>query len=229
MLSRRGAAQIVHANCLVESPYFSDGSVTTTPAIGISIGVYYSMTTDPPAFGGDRAADVVQMGSARRDELTRANLASEIFDQHYQRLVRVATFLLGNAAEAEDVVVDAFVASYAKLDKVEVPGAYLRTAVVNACRRRYKTRGRSTSFADLSVVTDGRLGVTTTDNGSVDSTLTAALRDLPERQRECVVLRYFELLTEDEIARQLGVSRNSVKTHVARGLAALTPILKELR
>ena len=48
-----------------------------------------------------------------------------------------------------------------------------------------------------------------------------ALRDLPARQRACLVLRYYDELGIDDIAATLGVSRNSVKTHLQRGLAAL--------
>ena len=48
-----------------------------------------------------------------------------------------------------------------------------------------------------------------------------ALRDLPRRQRACLVLRYYDELGIDDIATTLGVSRNSVKTHLQRGLAAL--------
>ena len=48
-----------------------------------------------------------------------------------------------------------------------------------------------------------------------------ALRDLPHRQRTCLVLRYYEELGIDDIAATMGISRNSVKTHLRRGLAAL--------
>jgi RNA polymerase sigma factor (sigma-70 family) len=48
-----------------------------------------------------------------------------------------------------------------------------------------------------------------------------ALRDLPHRQRACLVLRYYQELGIDEIAETLGISRNSVKTHLQRGLAAM--------
>ena len=48
-----------------------------------------------------------------------------------------------------------------------------------------------------------------------------ALRDLPHRQRNALVLRYYEELGIDDIADAMGISRNSVKTHLQRGLAAL--------
>jgi RNA polymerase sigma factor (sigma-70 family) len=59
----------------------------------------------------------------------------------------------------------------------------------------------------------------------------AALRSLPHRQRECLALRYYLELSVDDIADALGVSTNSVKTHLKRGLrglaAALQPGTKE--
>ena len=54
-----------------------------------------------------------------------------------------------------------------------------------------------------------------------------ALRDLPHRQRDCLVLRYYQELGIDDIAATLGISRNSVKTHLQRGLAAMESLLGE--
>ena len=48
-----------------------------------------------------------------------------------------------------------------------------------------------------------------------------SLRALPHRQRTCLILRYFDELGIDEIADALGISRNSVKTHLTRGMRAL--------
>lgn len=56
-----------------------------------------------------------------------------------------------------------------------------------------------------------------------------ALRQLPTRQRECVVLRHYEQLTETEIAAELGISVGSVRTHTKRGMAALERTLEALR
>ena len=56
-----------------------------------------------------------------------------------------------------------------------------------------------------------------------------ALRVLPDRQRACLVLRFYDDRTEAEIAAALGISTGSVKTHVHRGMAALTAALEDLR
>jgi RNA polymerase sigma factor (sigma-70 family) len=57
----------------------------------------------------------------------------------------------------------------------------------------------------------------------------AALAALPERQREVLVLRYYGDLSEAAIADSLGISRGAVKTHASRGMAALRPILEQVR
>jgi RNA polymerase sigma factor (sigma-70 family) len=53
-----------------------------------------------------------------------------------------------------------------------------------------------------------------------------ALRDLPARQREALVLRYYADLSEAEIAEAMGISKGAVKTHTARGIAALKSVLE---
>ena len=54
----------------------------------------------------------------------------------------------------------------------------------------------------------------------------SALEDLPARQRECLVLRFYFDLTEREIGATLDISPNSVKTHCRRGMSALRRILE---
>ena len=54
-----------------------------------------------------------------------------------------------------------------------------------------------------------------------------ALRGLPHRQRECLALRYYLELSIEEIADALGVSANSVKTHLKRGLRGLAAVLED--
>ena len=56
-----------------------------------------------------------------------------------------------------------------------------------------------------------------------------AVRRLPDRQRDCVVLHYYEELTDMEIARTLGISVGSVKTHLHRARTALAAILEDER
>ena len=57
--------------------------------------------------------------------------------------------------------------------------------------------------------------------------MVAALRDLPLRQREVIVLRYYADLSEAEIATAMGISRGAVKSHTARGMATLRAALEQ--
>ena len=57
----------------------------------------------------------------------------------------------------------------------------------------------------------------------------SALRGLPDRQREALVLRFYADLSEAEIAATMGISKGAVKTHAARGMAALKSALEQER
>ncbi len=158
---------------------------------------------------------------------------TELYRSRYRDLVRLAALLVDDVGLAEEVVQDAFVATARQrerrgLDDVAAAPAYLRTAVLNGARsalRRRRTRRRHLAAApppptappaDVDVGADADA-----------ARILAALGRLSPRQREVLVLRYWEDLSEAEIARTLGVSAGSVKTHAHRGLAALAAALEE--
>ncbi len=148
---------------------------------------------------------------------------SRLYAEHWAGLVRLATLLLRDQGRAEEVVQDAFVALHRRWSGLQEPVkavAYLRRSVVNGCRSTIRHR----------VVVDRqpaeRPGVAPSAEASVlvgeqRSELVEALRRLPRRQREVLVLRYFSDLSEADIAATLGISRGAVKSHSARGIAAL--------
>src|ERR1700732_3004261 len=148
---------------------------------------------------------------------------------HYRPLVRLAALLVRDTPTAEEVVQDAFVAmhdAWQRLRDAENALAYLRQAVVN----------RSKSVLRHRTVVDRNLAKTTPDMPSAEhgalvllerSAVVAALRDLPERQREAIVLRYYADLSEAEIAATMGISRGAVKSHTFRGMSALRTALEQ--
>jgi RNA polymerase sigma-70 factor (sigma-E family) len=152
---------------------------------------------------------------------------TELYALHYRALVRLATLLLREVPAAEQVVHDSFFAmrdGWERLRNPENALAYLRQAVVN----------RSRSVLRHRTVTDENLLQVPPDMpGSEHAVLVwaeppavvAALRDLPVRQREAIVLRYYADLSEAEIATAMGISRGAVKSHTARGMAALRAAL----
>lgn len=163
----------------------------------------------------------------RRSEQEIARLHAE----HYAALVRLGTLLLHDVGAAEEVVQDAFVATYSAWWRLREPAAataYLRRAVVNGARSRLRRRGlqeqHERTFVPqhmASAEADGLAGL-------ARESVLAAVGRLPRRQREVVYLRYYLDLSEADIAAVLEISRGSVKTHASRAVAALRLDLEEV-
>jgi RNA polymerase sigma-70 factor (sigma-E family) len=157
-------------------------------------------------------------------------LITTLYAAHYRSLVRLAAFLTGDVGAAEEVVQDAFTAlhgSWSRLRNPDNAPAYLRQAVVNRSRStlRHRTvveRHPPEPPQDAPSAETGALGALERER------LLAALRTLPARQREALVLRYYGGLSEAEIATAMGVSRGSVKTHTSRGITALRTMLERV-
>jgi RNA polymerase sigma-70 factor (sigma-E family) len=151
-----------------------------------------------------------------------------IYSEHYRSLVRLAAFLVRDNATAEEVVQDSFVAmhgAWRRLRDTDKALSYLRQSVVN----------RSRSVLRHRMVVDKNTPKPPPDMPSAEhgaiiqlerSAVVAALRGLPERQREALVLRYYGDLSEAQIASVMGISRGAVKSHTARAMAALRVVLE---
>jgi len=140
-----------------------------------------------------------------------AGVLERLFQTEYTGMVRLAFTLVGNNAEAEDLVQDSFVEVARRLDEIRNPGAYLRSAVVSRCtsalrRRRVMALYQPEPPAGLA-----------SDAGD----LWDVLGKLPEDQRIAVVLRYYGRYRASEIARILDMPGATVRSHLRRGLAAL--------
>ena len=167
------------------------------------------------------AADVTDVGDA----------LTTLHRENYAGLVRMATIVLGDPGLAEQVVQDAFVRLQMRwrgMRGIDRPAAYLRSAVLNGCRsqlRRHRVRDRHAArrTAPPALAGPESAALARDDHDRV----IAALRTLPARQREAVVLRYYLDLGEADIAAAMRVSAGSVKTHLHRGLAALSRVLEE--
>ena len=154
---------------------------------------------------------------------------TELYSEHYRALVRLAAMLVRDTQTAEEVVQDSFVAmhdGWQRLRDAEKALAYLRQAVVN----------RSRSVLRHRTVVDKNLQKAPPDMPSAEHgalvllerhAVVAALRDLPDRQREAIVLRYYADLSEAEIAAAMGISRGAVKSHTSRGMTALRAALEQ--
>lgn len=154
-----------------------------------------------------------------------------LFRAHYPGLVRLAVLLVDDDGSAEDLVQDAFARlhrRWSRLRDEDAAYAYLRTAVVNGSRSRLRRLRTARRYAP-PYVPDGPSpegdAIVREDHAEVR----AALRSLPARQREVLVLRYYAAYGEAEIADALGISRGAVKSHASRGIAALTRSLEGTR
>ena len=150
---------------------------------------------------------------------------------HYRALVRLAALLLRDTATAEEVVQDAFVAmhgAWRRLDDPDRALAYLRRSVVNGARSALRHRGVVERNAPAPLPDSA-----SAEHGAMvaleHAEVLTALRSLPVRQREVLVLRYYLDLAEADIADALGISRGAVKSHASRGMAALRTTLEASR
>jgi RNA polymerase sigma-70 factor (sigma-E family) len=127
--------------------------------------------------------------------------------------VRLAGLLTQDARAAEDLAQEAFARVFPKWEQVASPNAYLRVAVVNACRSwQSRRRTERTKLALVAV----------SDTTELDfDVLADAVAALPYRQRAALVLRYYAGLNEAEIAEALGCRPGTVKSLTSRALGAL--------
>jgi RNA polymerase sigma-70 factor (sigma-E family) len=135
------------------------------------------------------------------------------YGQAWPGAVRLAGLLTQDMRVAEDLAQEAFTRIFPKWSRVENPNAYLRAAVVNACRS-WQSR-RHTERTKLLLV------ATASTTEFAFDVLADAVAVLPYRQRAALVLRYYAGLNEAEIADALGCRPGTVKSLTSRALAAL--------
>jgi RNA polymerase sigma-70 factor (sigma-E family) len=143
-----------------------------------------------------------------------SDVFSALYSAQFEHLVRVAALLVGSTPAAEDIVQDAFAKLHDRLGRIDVPEAWLRTTVTNACRNERRRLGTARRHAARLAV-----GPSVMDEPVHD--LVASLRRLPYRQRAVVVLRFYVDLPEAEIADILGVRLGTVKSALHRALSRL--------
>jgi RNA polymerase sigma-70 factor (sigma-E family) len=151
-----------------------------------------------------------------------------MYSTHYRSLVRLAALLVRDNATAEEVVQDSFIAMHGvwrRIQDNDMALSYLRQSVVNRSRsvlrhRVVVDRNAPKPAPDMPSAEQGAL--TRLDRSAV----VTALRALPPRQREALILRYYGDLSEAQIASAMGISRGAVKVHTARAIASLRAVLE---
>ena len=154
---------------------------------------------------------------------------SDLFKQQARSLVRMVRLFVDDRNAAEDMVQEAFLRLLDALPRIRQPEravAYLRSIVLNLARdhnRRGLVSLRHRLPADESTASIVDKIVLREDQKQVIE----ALDNLPRRQRDCLVLKYYTELPLTEIAETLGLSVNTVKTHLRRGMSELGKRLGE--
>ena len=151
------------------------------------------------------------------------------FDELYRaaapRLVRQLLPLVRDRQEAEDVVQEAYARAFARWSTVsayDAPEAWIRTVAMRLAISRWR-RSRNALAAWHRHGPPEDLPGTSPDAVA----LMAALRRLPEVQRVAIVLHHLVDLSVEQVAAETGVPTGTVKTRLARGRAALAPLLRE--
>jgi RNA polymerase sigma-70 factor (sigma-E family) len=156
-----------------------------------------------------------------------AEAVTALYRAHALGLIRLAVVMLGDRPAAEDAVQEAFCGLYRRWHSLADPAkalSYARSSVINNCRtvlRRRRYQGGTAgdppgeSAEALALI------------GEEHRQVLAAIRRLPARQREVLVLRFYLDLDEEETAASMRISRGTVKSTTSRALAALGRILGE--
>jgi RNA polymerase sigma-70 factor (sigma-E family) len=158
-----------------------------------------------------------------------AGAVTDLFREHHLELVRLALVMLGDQATAEDVVQDAFERLHRGWRGLRQPSsglAYVRSSVLNGCRSVHRRAAVARKHAPQLAEPDSG-GADAASAADDRGELAAALRSLPRRQREVLVLRYYLDLDVAEIAGTLRISPSAVRSTNTRGLAALARALGE--
>lgn len=140
----------------------------------------------------------------------------ESFEDFYRRewapMVRLARLLVGVASIAEEIAQEAFIAIHKRWGTIESPGGYTHTTVVNLSRsyhRRAKLERERVPRPEII-----------TGEPEVDEMFEKVMQ-LPENQREALVMRFYLDLTVPQIALAMNIKEGTVKSHIHRGVSAL--------
>jgi RNA polymerase sigma-70 factor (sigma-E family) len=197
-----------------------DGRLTVLPMTATS-----ASGSRPPArtgYGEPEGSEPLHLGEVQLEALYLA---------HYRQLVGLALLILGGNAAAEDIVQEAFIRVYGSWSKIRDPdraASYLRSTTINLARsvlRRQQTALRYAPDPPAEPVgPEEQVLAKVRSAGVLD-----ALRLLPSRQQQVIMLRYYADLSVLETAQTLQISAGTVKRHGFRALATLAEALQGLR
>jgi len=143
---------------------------------------------------------------------------AEFFEASWDTCLRAVAASTGNMTLAEDQTAEAFARAWASWDKVSrhpAPRAWVVRAALNAGASWWQRRSNETALPSHDIEAADSQGI------GLDAAVLTALRRLPVRQREVIVLRVFLDLDISTTARQLGMAPGTVRAHQSRAMTAL--------
>ena len=155
----------------------------------------------------------------------RQRAVEDLFERFYDPMCRLAFVILGDSWLAEEIVMEAMLKTYSgwgRLREPERADVYLRRAVINLCRSRIR---RAMIERRAPAAEDRRQS--DADRVAERDAVWTAVRSLPERQRACVVLRYYEDMSTEQIAEVLDCSTGTVKSQLHKARSSLARLLEE--
>jgi RNA polymerase sigma-70 factor (sigma-E family) len=208
----RTAVERAIADALAAACHPRPGLEPSVGAMAVALPIWMVDAAAAGRLAGDRGAGPLDVDA----------LVIELFRREASSLVRLTRLFVDDRNAAEDLVQEAFIrlarGGHRIRDPAKAP-AYLRSIVLNLARdhnRRGLMSMRHHLPQDDQAAIEDEITLRDDQQHVID-----ALRELPHRQRDCIVLRYYDDLGIDDIAATLGISRNSVKTHLGRALRTL--------
>ncbi len=166
-------------------------------------------------------------GPPGREPPPAAAAVTGLYQAHALGLIRLAHIMLGDRQNAEDVVQEAFCGLYRRWGELSDTGnalPYVRSSVLNGCRSVLRRRSRREEPGQPTPEASAEAAVL---SGEERHRVMQAVRRLPRRQREALVLRFYLDLSEGEIAATMGIGQSTVRSATHRALNSLGRMLRE--
>ena len=168
---------------------------------------------------------------SNRGERTRDREVAALFDEHYEGLCRLAYVILGDAHVAEEIVMEALLKTFSGWGRIRnrsVAPAYLKRSVINLCRSRIRRKAIESRVNEQAHYMEQMKPPEWDPQGHETAReVWDAVKNLPPRQRACIVLHYEQGLPDSEIAEILDCSAGTVRAQLSRARAKLLTALSD--
>jgi RNA polymerase sigma factor (sigma-70 family) len=153
--------------------------------------------------------------------INRADGPEAIYSEVYPALLRLAVFLVGDRPSAEDLCQDTFVSCMSRLQGMHNPNAYLRAAVINGSRQKFRRDSGHLAPLQRLAARPAPYQPVAIDDIIAQDNLFRLLSTLTAPQRTVVVLTYHLDMLPDAISTVTGFPVGTVKSHLSRALKTL--------